>query len=283
MTGPKRRSQQLLAASKQPRVRAALSDDVFRELYKLCRCKDRALDGEQLRRLVQRAVDRSWLVHRAIETGAYSRWMEAQGRQRAAADAVTSTLQDLKAALDDPQPRIDLLAVEALAQRFVKARRKLQAVGNGIEKAIEQAVRDFKEIEFMDRDRLTAALTFVDGELVMSAWTVPKNGRGRKPAKKDHFECRHFVHELLTAVRRSGGRLSFDRNANRGALRDAFEYLAPDLPHRVRDSKSARLFADVNQNWPTHTTDLEIPLWLGGFLTEMIKAGKFAIFQGKES
>jgi hypothetical protein len=175
------------------------------------------------------------------------------------------------------------LAEEALAEQFVKARRKLQAVGTGVEKAVEQAVRNFKEIEFMERDRLTGALDLLDGEFVMSAWTVPKNGRGRKPAKKDHFECRYFVHELLTAVRRSGGELSFDRNANRGALLDAFEHLAPYLPRCVRDDKSARLLADVNQNWPKHTTDLEIPFWLGGFLTDMIKAGKFAIFQGKES
>jgi hypothetical protein len=102
------------------------------------------------------------------------------------------------------------LAEEALAEQFVKARRKLQAVGTGVEKAVEQAVRNFKEIEFMERDRLTGALDLLDGEFVMSAWTVPKNGRGRKPAKKDHFECRYFVHELLTAVRRSGGELSFE-------------------------------------------------------------------------
>jgi hypothetical protein len=269
--------------SRQLRVRAALSEDVFRKLDELCRCKDSALDEKRLRRLVQRAIDRSWLLHRAIETGAYARLMQAWDNQRAAADGVRSARSDLKTALGDPGPMIDLLAEEALAERFVKARRKLRVAGTRVEKAVEQAVRDFKEIEFMERDRLTAALFLLDGEFVMSAWRVPKEGRGRKPAKKDHFECRHFVCELLTAVRRSGGELRFDRNANRGTLLDAFEHLSPYLPRRVRHDKSARLLADVKQNCPKHTTDLEIPFWLGGFLTEMIRAGKFAIFQGKES
>jgi hypothetical protein len=155
-------------------------------------------------------------------------------------------------------------------------------MGGRVEKAVNQAVRDFGEIHFMERDRLMTALLMLDGEFVVSALSIPQNGRGR-PLKKDHLECRYFVHELLTAVRSSGGELNFDRNPNKGTLLDAFEHLAPHLPQRIRDDKSARLLADVNQNWPTHTIDLKIPLWLGGFLMEMIKAGKFANLQSKES
>jgi hypothetical protein len=269
--------------SKELRVRATLGADVVRGLCEICRRKDRALDEEQFGWLVQRAIDRSWLLHRGIETGAYVRLMQALDKQKTAACAVVSAHHDLKTALDDSDPRIDLSAVEAFAVRFVNARRKLQGGEAGVEKVVKRAVRDFKEIEFMEHDRLMAALSLLEGEFVMSAWAVPKNGRGRKPAKRDHLECRHFVHELLTAVHRSGGECSFDRNANRGALLDVFEHLAPYLPQRVRDDKSARLLADVNQNWPTHTIDLEIPLWLGGFLMEMIKAGKFANLQTKES
>jgi hypothetical protein len=94
-----------------------------------------------------------------------------------------------------------------------------------------------------------AALRPVDGEFVMSAWTVPKKGAGRR-AQKDHVECRYVVHALLTAFCRVGRKLNFDRNQNRGSLLEAFLVLAPYLPPRVVADKSARLLADVNQNWP---------------------------------
>jgi hypothetical protein len=267
--------------TKQLSVRVALSDDVFRKLDELCRCKDRALDEKWLRRLVQRAIDRSWLLHKAIETGAYRRLMEARDRQRAAADAVTSARRDLKTALGDPGPRIDLLAEERLAEQFVKACRKLQAVGSGVEKAVEQAVRDLKEIEFMGRDRLMAALHMLEGEFGMLSSSMPRKGPGR-PSKKDHLECRFFVYELVTAVERAGGKLKFNKNYG-GPLLDALAQLAPHLPPPVTEDVSLRLLADVRRKPRYKAVEVEIPYFIIDFLVEMIREGKFAIFQGEKS
>jgi hypothetical protein len=267
--------------SKQLRVRDALSDDVFRKLDELCRCKDGALDEQRLRRLVQRAIDRSWLLHRAIETGTYARLMQAWDKQRAAADAVTSARRDLKAALGDPGARIDLLAEEALAEQFVKAGRKLQAVRTGVEKAFEQAARNFKEIEFLERDRLMDALQMLEGEFVMLSSSMPRDRPGR-PSKKDHLECRFFVYELVTAVERAGGKLKFNKNYG-GPLFDAVKQLAPHLPPPVAEDVSFRLLADIRRKPRYKAVEVGIPYFIYGFLYEMIRDGKFDVLQDKKS
>jgi hypothetical protein len=262
-------------------IRAALSENVFRRLSELCLCKDRALDEERLRRLVQRAIDRSWLLHRAIETNAYARLTQAYDERKAANDAVTSARRDLKTVLDDPGQGIDLLVEAEFAERFAKAQRKLQVVETGFEKAVEQAVRDFKEIEFMERDRLMDALRMLEGEFVMLSSSMPRDGPGR-PSRKDHLECRFFVYEFVTAVERAGGKLKFNKNYG-GPLFDALEQLAPHLPPPVAEDLSFRLLADVRRKPRHKAVEVEIPYFINGVLLEMIRDGKFAVLQGEKS
>ena len=145
----------------------------------------------------------------------------------------------------------------------MKARRKLKAISAGIEKVHKQVVRDFREIELMEHERLMTAFSMLDGEFIMLDSSAPQNGPGR-PAGKGKLESRCFVYGLLMAVRRAGGELRFDR-VYKGVLLAALEVLANYLPASVKDGLSLRLLHDVCRN-PSHTVDMEIPYFMDSFL-----------------
>jgi hypothetical protein len=257
-------------------VRLALSDDVLRKLCQLSTIKGYVKDEAQFRSVIKFMVDDSWFLHAATKVIPWQQLIKLKMHEWNSETSFEGARDQLKAALNDPQATMDILASHTDA--FQKALRKLQSARDRFAEArsfLDRIESDEQKAKFIEAWRVAvkhgfgktsyrpaplieippiglwgeaqrhAKLSAAIGAIVFNIQSdeqrdrflkeyllgqLSPRQRGRPIQSKTHLECRLFVRDLLNAVNNAGGKLSFDKNLERGTLLDALRLLAPFVP-----------------------------------------------------